>query len=126
MKISEMTNEQAADALVRIATPLGNICEDEQITGMIARFKEMDEMPMLQAVGKFMPEIAAVAFKTHKNDLFEIVGALTMQTKAAAAKMNFLETIKVIREAFSDEDMIGFFTSFKGRNKPTGTESAQG
>lgn len=126
MKISEMTNEQAADALVRIAGPLGSLCDDEQITEMIKTYRDMEETPMVKVIGKFLPEIAAVAFKKHRDDILEIVGALTMQTKAAAGKMNFLETIRIIREAFTDETLTGFFTSFRGRANATGTGSAQG
>jgi hypothetical protein len=125
MKISEMDNEQAANALIRIATPLGNICDDEQITGIITRYQEMEETPIIKVIAKFMPEIVSVAFKKHKNDLFEIVGALTLQSADKVSKMNFLQTINVIKDAINDEDMKGFFTSFKGQRKKREIESAQ-
>ena len=125
MKISEMDNEQAANALIRIATPLGNICDDEQITGIITRYQEMEETPIIKVIAKFMPEIVSVAFKKHKNDLFEIVGALTLQSADKVSKMNFLQTINVIKDAINDEDMKDFFTSFKRQNKKREIESAQ-
>ena len=37
MKISEMDNNQAADALVRIAEPVGNICDDEDFISIWKR-----------------------------------------------------------------------------------------
>jgi hypothetical protein len=126
MKISEMNNEQAIDMLVRISTPLGNICDDEQIADILKRYQELEEMPFINAIGKFLPEIVACAFKKHKDDLFEIIGALTLQKKEKAAKMNFVETLKIIREALNDEDLSDFFTSFKGRMRKNVTESAQG
>lgn len=126
MKISEMTNEQAADALVRIAAPIGNLCDDEQITGMIQEYKAMEETPMIKVIGKFLPQIASVALKTHRDDLFEIVGGLTMQTKEKAAKMKVLETVKVIREALNDEAFTDFFPSSRTPAKETEDESSQG
>lgn len=117
MKISEMTNDQAVDTLVRLSVPVSSLCEDEQITDMIKRYQALEETPMINVIGKFLPEIAACAFKKHKNDVMEIVGALTLQSKEKAAKMNFLETMKIIREALNDEDLKGFFTSFKARMK---------
>lgn len=126
MKISEMTNEQAADLMVRLSAPVGNICDDEKITNMIKEYQATEEMPVVKVIGKFLPQIAACALKDHKNDLFEIVGALTFQTRDKAAKMRFIDTVKVIREAVEDEELVGFFTSFKRQNQKTAGESAQG
>ena len=126
MKISEMNNEQAADALVRIAGPMGSICDDEQITDMIMRYKALEETPMIRVLGKFLPELAAVALKKHRDDLFEIVGALTQKTRAEAAKMNFLETVAVIRDALNDEAFTDFFPSSGKLTKARDTESARG
>lgn len=126
MKISDMTNEQAADVMVRISAPLGNLCDDEQITDIIKRYGELEEMPIVKAIGQFLPEIAACAFKKHKNDLFEIVGALTLQSREKAAKMKFIETLNVIKDALNDEELTSFFTSIKGRMKQAEGKSAQG
>lgn len=125
MKISDMTNEQAADVLVRLSEPLGKMFDDEQIMDIIKRYGEMEEMPITKAIGQFLPEIAACAFKKHKNDLFEIVGALTLQSREKAAKMKFIDTLNVIKEALNDEELSSFFTSFKGRMKQTEEKSAQ-
>ena len=127
MKISEMTNEQAADVLVRIATPFANICDDEQIQEIIKKYSEIEEgTPIVKVIAKIMPEAVACAFKKHKNDLFEVVGALTLQGKDKVAKMNFLETIKVIKEALTDEELTSFFTSFRVQTEKTEEESVQG
>ena len=111
MKISEMNNEQAAEALTRLAVPLGNLCEDEQIDAMLKKYQGMKKMPGLQVVGKFLPDVATFALKNHREDMFEIIGALTMKTKAQAAKMNFVETLKILRESY-DETLKDFFTSY--------------
>ena len=124
MKISEMTNEQAADTLVRLSVPLANLCDDEQIKEMIKDYQAMEETPIINIIGKFLPQLVGCALKKHRDDVMEIVGALTFQSKEKAAKKNFLETIRVIREAFDDEDMKSFFTSFKPQIKTKENESA--
>ena len=110
MKISEMTNEQAADALIRLSVPFGNICDDEEALKMLDEYKAMGEMPMIQTFGKLLPKFISYALKSHKDDLYEIIGALTFQTKEKVAKMNFVETIRVVRESY-DEVLHSFFTS---------------
>ena len=116
MKISEMTNNQAADALVRLSVPFENICNDEETLKLIDEFRTSgDDIPLTQMVGKFIPQIVANMLGTHRNDLYEIVGALTFRTLEDVSNMNFLETVKVIRDSY-DEVMEGFFTSSR---KPT-------
>lgn len=110
MKISEMNNEQAADALIRLSEPFGNICEDEETVKLFDMFNEMGDKPFIQTFGKMIPQIVGLLLKTHKDDLYEIVGALTFKSRAEVAKMNFVETIKTVRESY-DEVLHGFFTS---------------
>lgn len=119
MKISDMTNDQAAEALIRLAVPFGNICDDEEAVKMIDEYQKMGKQPVIQTIGKMLPQIVGYMFKTHKNDLYEIVGALTFKSVTQVAKMNFIETIKVIRESY-DEVMSGFFISSVQQIKNSG------
>ena len=110
MKISDMPNDQAADALIRLSVPFGNICNDEEALKMIEEYKSMSDLPLISSIGKLLPNLAAYMFKTHKFDLYEIVGALTQKKAEAVAKMNFFETIKILKDSY-DEVFQGFFTS---------------
>ena len=125
MKISEMNNEQAADALARMAQPMGRLCDDPKVQEIIEKYKDAKELPGLQMIGRMLPDVIGYAMGTHKADLFEIVGALTVQSTAKVAKMNFLETIRVIRESLEDEALRDFFTLYKDRMKGTAGESSQ-
>ena len=49
MKISEMTNDQAADALIRISAPFENICSDEEVVDALAEIKELSDQPLIKA-----------------------------------------------------------------------------
>ena len=109
MKISEMTNDQSTDAIIRIATPLSNICDDEKMLEIIDIIGKMGEMSLLTAIGKVLPQIATYALKDHKNDVYEIIGALQMKSAEQVGKMNFAETIKAVKESY-DDILAGFFT----------------
>ena len=110
MKISEMNNEQATEALIRLAAPFGNICDDEKMVALIDNYDSMKGIPVIQRIGRILPQVATYALKEHKSDLFEIVGALTAKNQNQVAKMNFMETINVLKESY-DEVLHGFFTS---------------
>ena len=110
MKISEMTNDQAADALLRLSVPFGNICEDQEMVKMIDQYLKMEGRPNIQKLGKLFNPFVNFAFKDHRADLYEIVGALTFKKPAEVAKLKFLDTVKVLRESY-DEVLKSFFIS---------------
>lgn len=110
MKISEMNNEQAAKALIRIAKPVSNICDDADAVKMFDELKGLDKMPVLRAVGKMLPQFVQYALVKHKDDLFEIIGALTEKSMKEVQEMRFFDTLKVVRDSY-DEVLAGFFTS---------------
>lgn len=111
MKISEMTNEQATEAMIRIATPFGNLCNDQEILDIIDEISTLDkETNVIVLFGRYLPKVIMCAFSTHKDDLYEIVSALSMKSTAAVAKMNFKETIQLIRDSY-DDILKNFFTS---------------
>ena len=122
MKISEMNNDQAAEAMIRLAVPFGNICEDEEAIKLIDEYKNMGEMPLIQTIGRLLPKFVTYMLKTHKNDLYEIIGALTFNTVEKVAKMNFAETIKAVRENY-DEVLVSFFPQSVAQTKKEKSES---
>lgn len=122
MKISEMTNDQATNALIRLSVPFGNICDDPETVALIDKYVKAKDAPFIQTIGRILPEITALALKAHKDDLYEIVGTLMDKTVDDVAKMNFLETIKAVRDSY-DEVLHGFFTSYARGIKRPGEKS---
>ena len=110
MKISEMTNKQATEAIIRLADPIGNLCDDEEIAGLFKELGGMGEVPMITTIGKLLPRFIAYGFQKHIDDLYEIVGALTMQNRAQVEKMNFAETLKTVKDSY-DDILASFFPS---------------
>jgi hypothetical protein len=109
MKISQMNNEQAADAMIKLAQPISNLMEDKETAKLLETMTstERDESGIAY-FGKMLPKIVAFCLKGHKDDVFAIVGALLMQPVSEVGKMNFLETCNAIKESI-DEEFIGFF-----------------
>ena len=109
MKISEMTTDQATIALIRIAGPLGRICDDEELVGMLGDFSKMENVGVVRAVGRILPQITSYALQKHKEDVYEIIGALSNNSTSKIAKMNFIEVINIIKDSY-DEVLRDFFT----------------
>lgn len=126
MKISEMTNDQATEAMIRLCGPFSNICDDEEMLSVIDDISDMSEknpnMKPIQQFGKFLPKIVTVCLQKHKNDLYEIIGALQMIPAAKVGAMNFAETIKAVKGSY-DDILVGFFTQSAAAEKPKGKAS---
>lgn len=118
MKITEMTTDQAAEALVKLSAPIGNICDDEDITKISVKYREMKEVENIRALGRLLPEIVAYALKKHKRDFYEILGVLIGKTPEEVGQMNFAETIKAVKGSY-DEVLRDFFTSHVKQVKDT-------
>ena len=110
MRISEMTNDRATEAMIRLSTAFSAVCEDEEMLGLVDELQNLGSMPLIQAIPKLLPKFTTLAFMKHKNSLYEIVGALCQKTTAQVGKMNFKETVTLIKESY-DDILHDFFTS---------------
>lgn len=109
MKISEMTNDQATEALIRIASPFEAICEDDEFLEALDKLAGMKGQPVIKVIGQMLPTFITIGLKKHRADLYEIVGALTMKPIAQVGKMNFKETVVALQESY-DSVLKDFFT----------------
>ena len=110
MKLSQMTNDQACEAMIRMAEPVSRMMEDESIVDLLKQVEQSKNVPMVITVGKLLPKFVAYAMKSHRADLYEIVGALAEETTENVGKMTLMKTIKILRESV-DKDFIDFFKS---------------
>ena len=104
-----MTNDQATEAIIRIATPISNICDDAGMMEIIDDLQKFGETDLMTSIGRTLPKIVTYALKSHKNDLYDIIGALQMKPTEQVGKMNFAETIRSVKESY-DDILAGFFT----------------
>ena len=110
MKISEMTNDQATQAIIRLAQPLANIMDDPNAVGVFEEFAKQKGEKLSTAIGAVLPKAVAFCMKDHKKDLYEIIGALTMIPASKVGAMNFVQTIKELKDSI-DQDFLDFFKS---------------
>lgn len=123
MKISDMTNDQATEAMVRISAAFGFICEDEEMLSVIDDLQNMGNTPLVKAIPRVLPKFCSLAFRKHKDSLYEIIGALCQKSKKDVGKMNFKETIALVKESY-DDILRDFFTSSVPSQKKSEEESA--
>lgn len=113
MKISEMTNDQACDAIVRLTQPIANITDDPAVEPMLkelASHEGENGVSALKIISSMLPKVVPLLLKDHKTDVYEIISVLSWKDRKAVGQMKLMETISVLRESI-DEDLIGFFKS---------------
>jgi len=119
MKISEMSNEQAAQALIDLTEPISRICDDQQLEELLEKYRTLKEESMFKTIGQLLPRIISYAIKDHKDDIYKIVSVLIGKPISEVAEMKLFDTIKVVRESY-DEVLVSFFTSLGKPIKTTG------
>lgn len=110
MKISKMTTDQAADALARLAQPIANILEDNEVEPLVKELSESREMSNVKIVASFLPRVVSLALKNHRADLYEVVGALAQKPASQVGKMPILDVMNILKESI-DKDLLDFFKS---------------
>lgn len=109
MKISEMTNDQATEAMIQLSGPFENLCNDEEVIDALDRLGKMGNQPFIKVIGSIIPMITQIGLKKHRQDIYEIVSALTMVPVVKVGKMNFGETVKALQDSY-DEILRDFFS----------------
>lgn len=112
MKLSEMTNEQATNFLIRTSQPIASIMEDDHVVALFEQITESKGLPLSKLIATLLPKVVTVALEKHKDDLFEIVGAFAEKSMKEVGKMNFLATLNILRESV-DKDFLDFFGSLE-------------
>lgn len=111
MKLSQMTTDQAADALIRISEPASNIMHDADTIAVLEKLVKGDEQPLSFIADNLVPVIT-VLLKTHRSDLYEILAAFSEKNTADIAGQKITDTIKDIKECW-DGELMDFFASLK-------------
>ena len=104
------SNEKNAELLLRVAEPALRIADDEKMHEAIEGLKSLKtKSDFLQTMGllRFVP----IILKGHKEDLYQIVAALTDKTVKEVSEQSTRETIKVVQRFLKDDDIASFFSS---------------
>lgn len=119
MKISQLTADQAADALARLTQPISNIIDDEDVSELVTEFASSKDKAPLKIISSLLPKVVPLAIRKHRRDLYEIVGVLAQKPTAEVGKMTVLEIMTTFRESV-DQDLMDFFKSSGRRSGKTG------
>ncbi len=109
MKISEMSFAHASAVMLRIAAPVSNICDDNELSDILKGFAGMQKETTLRAYGLTLPKLLTYCLDKHKADTVEIISALLDIPAAKVADTPFMEIVKGLQASY-DEVLAGFFT----------------
>lgn len=111
MKISQMTNDQAADTLVRITEPISHIVADEEALPMLQELfvESRSENPM-EGWAAVLMRFVPFCLKKHRADFYKIIAALDGKDDSDIGKANFMSTLRVLRDSM-DKELLDFFKS---------------
>ena len=112
MKLSEMTTDQLADALIDLSEPVGRICQDDQVIGFLKKYAApvQRNAPALKLIGDAAAGLCPVLLKDHRYDLYQVLSVLTGKTAQEIASQRGAQTIADVRACW-DRELTDFFSS---------------
>lgn len=120
MKISEMTNDEALDALLIITPCFDNILGDEELLENLRQITALKGKTIgeIYAIGaKRITSLLPILLKNHRADVYGVIGAVNGMTVSEVAKCKLVDTIEMVKEIVNDEVLADFFKSRTGAEK---------
>lgn len=120
MRISEMTNDEALDALLIITPCVDNILGDEELLENLRQITALKGKTVgeIYAIGaKRITSLLPILLKSHRADVYGIIGAVNGMTVTEVAKCKLVDTIEMVKEIVNDEVLADFFKSCTGAEK---------
>ena len=116
MKLSQLSTDKAADMLCELTPYIANITGDKSLLDELAhkfdsKGKSVAELYVFAAM-KYTA-LVPILLKTHKADVFGVLAVLNETTPEAVGNQNVLSTMRQIREAFKDKELLDFFKSWQ-------------
>ena len=118
MKISEFTTDKALDVFVEIAPYVSGIvtCETLQtalsdLANTPAKSLKSSFQQMVFGADVFS-RLVPILLSERRSDVYGILAALNEKSVDEIAKQSLFKTVGMIREIFSDKDLLNFFKSF--------------
>lgn len=108
MKLSEMTFDQAADVLIRIADPAAAIMNDKELDKLINTVTTMKNPTELQQLAFLAFKVVPYLLGKHRRATYTIISALTGKSEDEVAKENVKVMAREIYDSY-DQDLRDFF-----------------
>lgn len=111
MKLSEMSTENLAATLCKIAAPVERIGADQEVNDVLKELSSHGgKISVLQAGTATFGKLIPVLLDRHKEDTYAILSALTGKSVGKLREQRGLETIRDVKNCI-DGDLIAFFKS---------------
>lgn len=126
MKLSELNTDRALDVLCELTPCIYNITSDKGIVDSVSRVIDVDRKET-NVYGQYLlladrvVEILPLLLKNHRADVYGILSVLNEKPAAEIAAQPVRDTIRQVKEAFQDEELLSFFRSSarQERNAPS-------
>ena len=111
MKLSEMNGEELSVCLCKIAEPLERIGFDKKTTAVFQEIADMskDNMNNIQKASVMIGKYVPLLLGAHREDTFAILAAINDKTVEEIRSQNGMQTIKELKNALADPDLMDFF-----------------
>lgn len=115
MRISDFSTNKAADVLVELTPHIENIFANEHLAAVLKDIAETDvsniksRFQYVAFAATMYSRLAPILLKERREDVYSILSILNEKTVEEIAAQNIVKTLEMIREVFTDEQLIGFF-----------------
>lgn len=135
MKLSELSTDKALDVLCELAPYASSIMEDDEIVSALDGFmnrsagekekmdtsgaEENDSSMSEKGIRMFggLVKNIPLLLKTHRHDVYGILSVLNEESAAEIADQPVGETVRQIKDAFRDNELLTFFKSSAQRER---------
>lgn len=115
MKLSEMNNDECIKKVVEITPYLGEIMQDEELVKIY--YDRIDIKGMSEKEGKIKGVVKGISNFTklipilltkHKENIYHVLAIVNDKKFEEIGKQNPVETIKQLKELWSDKELLNF------------------
>lgn len=120
MKISQLSTDQAFDALCQITPYVSNIVADQQLAAAVGRIIQSEgtnKYGFYMGVAEWAAEFLPLLFRKHREDVYGILSVVNQKERGEIRGQSLMETMEQLKELFADQDLADFFKSLGPQGK---------
>ena len=118
MKISEFTTDKALDVFVELTPYVADIVTCEALQTALSDLANTPANSLKSTFQQMVfgadvfSRLVPILLSERRSDVYGILAALNEKSVDEIAKQSLIKTVGMIREIFSDKDLLNFFKSF--------------
>ena len=118
MKISEFTTDKALDVFVELTPYVADIVACESLQTALSDIANTPAKSLISSFQQMVfgadvfSRLVPILLSERRSDVYGILAVLNETSVDEIAKQSLFKTIGMIREIFSDKDLLNFFKSF--------------